>query len=228
MCVAGDLANHDRAAAGGGRRPRKCDSRGVPPTAPDLEIIAALRRGDAGANDRFLKAYADRIFSFGMMVCGHREDAEDIAQESMVAALKAIPQLRAPKAFHVWLYRIVKNACYRQRSLYLRDPPPAPLSLDDLAAAGAEVEATAAWPDVTLLREEARQQVQQAVAALPAEDRLIVLLRDFEDLSTAEVARVMELGESAVKMRLHRARRKLRQTLDPYFAPAPAPTAPPS
>ena len=191
---------------------------------PDLNLVRALRQGEPGATERFLDAYAARIFSFGMMVCGHREDAEDIAQESMVAALKAVPGLREPEAFHVWLFRIVKNACYRQRGLHRQEPPPPAVPLEDLSDAelhdgGTESEARAAWPDAMLLQEETRRHVQQAIAALSAEDRLIVLLRDFEELSTTEVARVMDIGESAVKMRLHRARRKLRQTLEPYFAP---------
>ena len=172
----------------------------------DLELIEALRRGEAGAEERFLKAYYQRIFSFGMMVCGHREDAEDITQESLVAALKSVGQLRSPGAFHVWLFRIVRNACYRQRSL--RHGEREPVSMEDLPEA--EVRAGGvAWPDQMLLQEETRQMVQAAIATLPAQDRLVVLLRDFEELSTAEVAKIMELNAAAVKMRLHRARRLL-------------------
>jgi RNA polymerase sigma-70 factor (ECF subfamily) len=192
---------------------------------PDLELIDALRRGEAGATERFLDIYMPRVFSFGMLVCGHREDAEDIAQESLLSALKAVPELRAPESFHVWLFRIVKRACYRQRGLH-RNQGPA-VSLEDLPDAGAELEGGAAWPDAMLLREETRRRVQEALATLPAEDRLIVLLRDFEELSTPEVAKIMDLGESAVKMRLHRARLKLRRVLEPGAAPAtPASSTP--
>ena len=190
---------------------------------PDLDLIDALRRGEPGATQRFLDAYMPRIFSFGMMVCGHREDAEDIAQESLLSALKAVPELRAPESFHVWLFRIVKRACYRQRGLHRHQGPP--VSLEELPQAGAELEAGAAWPDELLLREETRRQVQQALAALPADDRLIVLLRDFEELPTSDVATIMDLGESAVKMRLHRARHKLRHLLGPGAAPAAPPPA---
>ncbi|HVA64963.1 MAG TPA: sigma-70 family RNA polymerase sigma factor [Terriglobales bacterium] len=177
----------------------------------DLELIEALRRGAAGAEERFLKAYYQRIFSFGMMVCGHREDAEDITQESLVAALKSVKDLRSPGAFHVWLFRIVRNACYRQRSLRHGEQQE-PVSMEDLPEADANAGGVA-WPDQMLLQEETRRMVQAAIATLPAQDRLVVLLRDFEELSTAEVAKIMELNAAAVKMRLHRARRKLRAAL---------------
>ncbi len=177
----------------------------------DLELIEALRRGEAGAEERFLKAYYERIFSFGMMVCGHREDAEDITQESLVAALKSVGQLRSPGAFHVWLFRIVRNACYRQRSLQ-RHGEQERVSMDELPEADAAAGGVA-WPDQMLLQEETRQMVQAAIGTLPAPDRLVVLLRDFEELSTAEVGKIMELNAAAVKMRLHRARRKLRTAL---------------
>lgn len=186
---------------------------------PDLELIEALRRGDTGAADRFLQAYQERIFAFGMMVCGHREDAEDIAQESLLSALHSVAHLRSPEAFHVWLFRIVRNACYRQRRVS-RHATQEPVSLDELPEAALIPAATAGeagWPEQMLLRDETRQVVQEAIARLPAQDRLIVLLRDFESLSTEEVASIMELGLSATKMRLQRARQKLRRGLEPYF-----------
>lgn len=195
---------------------------------PDVELIEALRRGDAGATERFLDAYQERIFSFGMMVCGHREDAEDIAQESLVSALQSVSQLRSPEAFHVWLFRIVRNACYRQRQVS-RHRGQEPVSFDDLPGADSAAELAddkTEWPDRALLREETRRLVQQAIAKLPAQDRLILLLRDFENLSTEEVASIMDLGISAVKMRLLRARHKLRRELEPYFFTQGVPARP--
>lgn len=190
--------------------------------APDVELIEALRKGEAGAADRFLQAYQERIFSFGMMVCGHREDAEDIAQESLLSALRSVSQLRSPEAFHVWLFRIVRNACQRQRQLS-RHGWQEPLSLEDLPETGGDEPAgdRAAWPEHMLLQDETRQLVRQAISRLPSQDRLIILLRDFENLSAEEVATIMDLGLSAVKMRLHRARRKLRRELEPYVRSHP-------
>lgn len=192
---------------------------------PDIELIEALRRGDTGAAERFLQAYQERIFAFGMMVCGHREDAEDIAQESLLSALHSVAQLRSPEAFHVWLFRIVRNACYRQRRVS-RHAAQAPVPLDEVPETAMLAEAAtdeASWPEQMLLREETRRVVQEAIARLPAQDRLIVLLRDFENLSTEEVAKIMDLGLSATKMRLQRARQKLRRELEPYLRSRTAP-----
>jgi RNA polymerase sigma-70 factor (ECF subfamily) len=192
---------------------------------PDIELIEALRRGDTGAAERFLQAYQERIFAFGMMVCGHREDAEDIAQESLLSALHSVAQLRSPEAFHVWLFRIVRNACYRQRRVS-RHAAQAPVPLDEVPETALLAEAAteeASWPEQMLLRDETRRVVQEAISRLPAQDRLIVLLRDFENLSTEEVAQIMDLGLSATKMRLQRARQKLRRELEPYFRSRTAP-----
>jgi RNA polymerase sigma-70 factor (ECF subfamily) len=190
---------------------------------PDIDLVEALRRGDIGAAERFLQTYQERVFAFGMMVCGHREDAEDITQESLLSALHSVTQLRSPEAFHVWLFRIVRNACYRQRRVS-RHATQEPVSLDELPEAALMTEATdeAGWPEQMLLRDETRQVVQEAISRLPAQDRLIVLLRDFENLSTEEVAQIMDLRLSATKMRLQRVRQKLRRELEPYFRPRPA------
>ena len=180
--------------------------------------IERLRSGDPAAVQRFLDTYQQRIFSFGMMVCGHREDAEDIAQLSLVSALHSVRQLRSAEAFHVWLYRIVRHACYRQRRKHqlLRHATP----LQDLEAQAGSVPTApgSEGPEAMLLRDEVRDQLQRAVATLSAPDRLVLLLRDFENLSTEEVARVMGLGVSAVKMRLHRARLRVRRELEAHSA----------
>jgi len=184
--------------------------------------IDKLRSGDAAAVQHFLDTYQQRIFSFGMMVCGHREDAEDIAQQSLVSALHSVRQLRSAEAFHVWLYRIVRNACYRQRRKHqlLRNAA----SLQEMEDQGRGLESTQASqsPEASLLQDEVRDQLQQAVAKLSAPDRLVLLLRDFENLSTDEVAQVMGLGVSAVKMRLQRARRRVRRELEARYGPGKA------
>ncbi len=183
----------------------------------DEALLNRLRAGDAAARDEFLALYQPRIFSFGMMVCGHREDAEDIAQDAILQALGAITGLRSPEAFSVWLFRIVKNACHRQRRRQ-RVGNGQPLELEEAQAAELPDPSTQAQPEAAAIRLQTQQLIRTAIDALPPEDRLLLLLRDFEELPVAEVAEVMGLGESAVKMRLLRVRRKLRDRLQPQFA----------
>ncbi len=181
------------------------------------ELLARLRSGDPRARDEFLARYHPRIFSFGLMVCGHHEDAEDIAQDATLRALEAVTRLRSAEAFSVWLFRIVRHACLRQR----RQQRIGGEAARPLARSGAETlpdPGLAAQPEAAAIHSQTRDLIRAALDELSAADRLLILLRDYEELPVGQIAQVLGLGESAVKMRLLRIRRRLRQRLQPQFS----------
>jgi RNA polymerase sigma-70 factor (ECF subfamily) len=187
-----------------------------PPDA-DGELLARVQAGEPAAFDAFVERWGDRIYRFGLRVCGEREDARDVAQDTLIRAFQSLKDLREPRAVKSWLYRIVANACLMKRRRGKFEPRQE-LSLDELRPAGAE-EAALEIPDVSNLpddaleREELRRTVREAVALLPEHYRVVLVLRDMEQLSTREVCEALGLPETTVKMRLHRARLMVRRQL---------------
>src|SRR5208283_796533 len=139
-------------------------------------------RGDANAFDRFVEHFRAKIFHYSWLMCGQREDAEDVAQETLLKVFESFDQLREPERVRSWVFRIAKNAClmHRRKSVFA---PAHELSLDQLEPAE-EVADQARPPDIDLLRSELRNVLDRVIAELPPPYRAVVLLRDIEELST--------------------------------------------
>ena len=196
----------------------------------DAELLAAIERGEEGAFDTFVERYGRRLFAFGVQMCGQHEDAEDVFQETLLRAFRSLESVRDPGAVRTWLYRVVANQCLMMRR---RDKPERNLPLDPedldrafspgLGRAGKGDRAdiapgllrAAELPEDAAVRSELRRELDAALRLLPKNLRIVLLLREVEGLSTKETAEVLDLGESAVKMRLSRARRQLREGLLP-------------
>ncbi|RMG45172.1 MAG: sigma-70 family RNA polymerase sigma factor [Acidobacteria bacterium] len=186
----------------------------------DAQLLEAIRERRAGAFDAFVERYGKRLLAFGLRMCGHREDAEDVFQETLLKAYAAAASLRDPGALRTWLYRVAANQCLMKRRSEKNSARE--LSLDALKPSGwedglaGEIPDWSALPDDEAQRAELRAELERAIGALPPEHRAVVLLRDVEGLSTRETADVLGLGVPAVKMRLHRARMHLRERLAAY------------
>ena len=184
-------------------------------------LARRLRDGDAGAFEEFVDLFRNRLFRFSLMTCGQREDAEEVAQETLMKVFENFGQLRDPDHVRAWVFRIAKNVCYlkRRKSVFA---PQQELSLDELmpswtdTAEGRKLEIAdwTALPDELAIRGEMDGMVREAIRELPEANRSVLLLRDVENLTTAETAHVLELSEDAVKQRLHRARLAVRRKLD--------------
>ncbi|MFN7997968.1 MAG: sigma-70 family RNA polymerase sigma factor [Bryobacteraceae bacterium] len=192
--------------------------------ATETQLATDLIAGKPEAFDRFVEHFRTRIFQYSWLMCGHREDAEEVAQDTLMKVFENFDQLREPDHVRAWVLRIAKNFCLmkRRKSLFA---PTQELSLDEfmpvLEREGDRVKIQMAdWsnlPDDSVLRNELRQVLDSAIAELPEIYRVVMLLRDVEELSTEETAQVLDLSADAVKTRLHRARLAIRQKLDAYL-----------
>jgi RNA polymerase sigma-70 factor (ECF subfamily) len=194
---------------------------------PELEnAIIEVRKGDPAAMERALALLQQTAFSFSMKVCGHREDAEDTAQETLLRTVSQLPQFDSSEALAVWLYKVARSRCLmsRRRSKFA---PKQTLSLDDLLPDRSQLEALTAshegGPEQQLLRAENREELQRAVLKIPPDYRMVLVLHDMEELSNEEVAKITGLREGTVRVRLHRARVFLRNQLARKIKPAPTP-----
>lgn len=168
-------------------------------------------------------------------MCGDREDAEEVAQETLLKVFESFDQLRDPERVRPWVFRIAKNACLmkRRKSVFA---PAHELSLEQFLPARNEADGDvkieiADWshlPDDQVLQSEMKRVLDRAIGELPEIYRVVILLRDLEELSTEETAHILDVTEDTVKQRLHRARLALRETLDEHLragrpvAPGPA------
>jgi len=190
----------------------------------EAELARRLMAGEMEAFDRFVEVFRKKIFNYSLQMCRQREDAEEVAQEALLKAFENFDQLREPERVRSWLFRIARNACLmmRRKSVFA---PTQELSLDEFLPASQsdgtprrlEIADWSALPDDQALRGELRDVIQQAIAGLPEIYRAVILLRDVEELSTAETAEILETNAEVVKTRLHRARLAVRQKLDGYL-----------
>jgi RNA polymerase sigma-70 factor (ECF subfamily) len=190
----------------------------------EIQLARDLMAGQPEAFDRFVEHFRAKIFQYSWLMCGHREDAEEVSQETLLRVFENFNQLRQPERVRAWVLRIAKNFCLmkRRRSQFA---PTQELSLDEYMPAldrdGGHVKLQIAdWsslPEDRMLRAELRRILDQAIARLPDTYRSVILLRDVEDLSTEETAQVLDLSVDVIKTRLHRARLAIRQEVDRYL-----------
>jgi RNA polymerase sigma-70 factor (ECF subfamily) len=184
-------------------------------------IVDAARSGDAGALDLLLSRYQPNILRFGMKMCGDVEDAKDVLQETLLAAARTLHGFRGDARVSTWLYTIARSFCIKKRRRRVREPEV--VSLESEAPLAGAVPDRTPDPERSLATKEVAAEIESAIGALEPGTREVLLLRDVEGLSAAETAEVTGLSVAAVKSRLHRARRDVRDRLAPLLAPARTP-----
>lgn len=184
--------------------------------------------GETTDEDRFLsfedihKKYQEKIFNLILRLVNDREDAEDLTVETFVNAFRHWDRFRGEARVSTWLHQIAVNNCKNRFKQRDRRREREPVSLDDNieTESGELTREVADWrhaPERVLLDAEMTERVQRAVDALPEEYRTVLILAQNDDLSYEEIARITGLSVPAVKTRLHRARSKVRQRLEPYL-----------
>ncbi|MGV9264362.1 RNA polymerase sigma factor [Kitasatospora sp. NPDC003701] len=176
---------------------------------PGEQLVFAAQRGDVDSLAALVSGAHPHVRRFARSLCATPEDAEDAAQEALIILYRKIGMLRASGALASWMFRIVRNECLRRARMLRREHPP----VGDDTALSAE--------DEVLQRLEAGR-VAAAIAALPADQRRVLVMRDIQGLSGRTVADALGLSSAAMKSRLHRARTAVRCSL--RAAPAPGGT----
>ena len=174
------------------------------------ELVTKARSGDREAFDELVKAtYAD-TYTLAYRLTGDEEDARDVVQEAYLRAFRGLKRFRGDAQFTTWMYRITANCASTflgKRGRHRHDELPDEVPLD--------VDRPAGNPEATLDASASRAQLQDALRRLPPRLRSVVLLRDVYDLPHESIAAELGISESAAKVRLRRARCKLREELYP-------------
>ena len=185
------------------------------------EALKILKSGNHDDAERALETLQGVVYGFGMKVCGSHEDAQDTAQETLIRLARQLREFPDARALSVWLYKVAKTQCLmsRRKSKFA---PAQMLSIDSMMPKEADVLLAGAksgqiTPEDIALNQELRTRLEKAILALPKHYRLVLILRDMEQLDTREVAEVMGISEETAKMRLHRARASVRKALAGYL-----------
>lgn len=184
---------------------------------PELEnALQEIKTGTPEGVERALSSLQQTVFSFSLKACGHREDAEDTAQETLARTMPHLPKFDSPQALAVYLYKVARSRCLisRRRSKFA---PKQHLSLDEVLPDREQLASLLAsgepGPEQQLLRKENAGELRRALLRIPPGYRQVLVLHDMEELTTREVAEITRLREGTVRVRLHRARAYLRNEL---------------
>lgn len=175
----------------------------------ERRLLQKAQEGDRKAFEALVALHSRRVYNLALGYTGRHHDAEEIAQTVFVKVWKALPQFRGASAFSTWLYRLTLNACtdhYRREKKRRGD-----LSLDDPDLS--PIRDAAPSPEEIVIQREEEAILRKALAELPEQHRVILILREMDGLDYQEIAQVLELQVGTVKSRLARARRALREKL---------------
>ncbi len=176
------------------------------------ELVAAARDGDRNAFDELVKATYLDTYTLAFRLTGDEEDACDVVQESYLRAYRGLKRFRGDAQFSTWMYRITANCASTylgKRKRNRHDELTDDIAVDEQVAVNPEAQADAAA---------LRGRLQDALRELPPRLRAVVILRDIYDLPHDAIAAELGISESAAKVRLHRARRKLRDDVFPRMS----------
>jgi RNA polymerase sigma-70 factor, ECF subfamily len=196
------------------------------PTHLDNEnvLVAEARAGNAESFATLINQYDRHIYRLALNITGNQEDAEDVLQDSFLKAYSNLGQFQGDSRFYTWLVRIAVNEALmklrkRRGAAWVSLDEPA--ETDDRSLIPREIEDWGENPEQSYARVELQDILNQAMEELEPQFRTVFLLRDVEEFSTKETAKMLNLSVPAVKSRLLRARLKLREQLNKYFRRGP-------
>ena len=187
----------------------------------DHHLIAEFKAGSMDAMEKIVGRYEDRIFTFGLKMCGHLQDAEDIAQETFLNAFRYLKDFRGETKLKNWLFKIAARACMRKRRKKKCEPDHE-ISLDsfiheDGSDGKYEIPDWSDDPSDNVMRAELKKIIDVAIQTLPHKYRLVFNLREIEGFNTKETAEILEISTQSVKTRLHRARLFMREEISKQY-----------
>lgn len=184
-------------------------------TDPLAEVIARAQRREPQAFDQLLEAYGARLYGYFYRLCGSRHEAEDLLQETFVRLVRRIDQYQHDGHFEAWLFRIATNLVRdRLRRLRRRHEVQPDGEIGENGESGMLEASKESQPDSQLSLQEEIDRLQGALARLSEEEREVIILRHFSQLSFREIAELMGTPLGTALARAHRGLRRLRQLME--------------
>ena len=195
----------------------------------ESELVQRARQGDEGAFAALVEQNQSRIFNLALRMTGNPDDAAELAQEALINAWKGLSKFQGGSSFATWLYRLTSNACIDfLRREKRRSGLSMTVSLDeDEEERQVELPDLRYSPEVEAERRELHAAIREGLETLSEEHRKVLVLRELDGLSYAQIGQILGLEEGTVKSRIARARVALRKYLvsTGNFSPPPSSTS---
>lgn len=195
----------------------------------DLKLLERVRSGDRDAFSTLVEPYAPRVYSVLVRMTQDRAAAEDLLQDALLQAYRAIDRFRGESSVYTWLHRIAVNKALnwlrRVKGKIRFESLDEPVSRGD-GEMRREVVDARETPERRSAQQEMGEVIEEAISTLSDGNRIVFTLREIEGLGFDEIARTLECTEEAVRTRLHRAKKELKERLRPYLEHAGGHRAP--
>jgi RNA polymerase sigma-70 factor (ECF subfamily) len=187
----------------------------------DTDLILRINNGETELFETLLARYETKLYNFGLRMCKDTSDAEDLVQETFINIFKYLHGFRMESKFKNWAYKIAASVCMKIKKK--NNVPERDISMEDILPdkekeISGKIPSWANQPVDALMNKEMYGKIKHEMDRLPPNYRIVLVLRDMEGFSTKEVADIINVSESNVKVRLHRARSFVREGLKGYFS----------
>ena len=174
----------------------------------DADLIARCLSGEEGAFDLLAGRWHRRLYNFVLRyIGGDREEAQDLCQQTLLRAYQGLGRLREPERFSTWLYQIAVNACRDEFSRRQQRPT---VSMEEV---GEPVDPAQGGAELGALRRDLRDWLERGLQAIPEEQRLVVVMKEYQQLKFTEIADILKVPVNTIKSRLYYGLNNLRKVL---------------
>ncbi|NRD22901.1 sigma-70 family RNA polymerase sigma factor [Winogradskyella litoriviva] len=181
-------------------------------TNDDQLLIKAINNGDTKAFAILVNRYKDLVYTLALRMLKHREEAEEVAQDSFVKIFRSLNKFKGDSKFSTWIYRVTYNTCLdriKKNKKYISNVAIDEFTFNKLGTLDNALD--------HLIKEEKQALIKKCINKLPEKSSVLLTLFYFEDLSLDEIAKIINMEANTVKVKLFRARKKLAVILEQYL-----------
>mgnify|MGYP001120133456 CR=1 FL=1 len=183
-------------------------------TNEDQILIESIENGDTKAYAQLVNRYKDLVFTLAIRMLKHREEAEEVAQDTFIKVFKSLHKFKGDSKFSTWIYKVTYNTCLdriKKNKKYLNDVAIDEFTFNKLDTIDDALE--------NMIKEEKNTLIKNCINKLPEDSSALLTLFYFEELSLEEIAKIINIEANTVKVKLFRARKKLAAILEQYLKP---------
>jgi RNA polymerase sigma-70 factor (ECF subfamily) len=183
-------------------------------TNQDQILIESIKNGDTKAYAQLVNRYKDMVFTLALRMLKHKEEAEEVAQDTFIKVFKSLDKFKGDSKFSTWIYKITYNTCLdriKKNKKYLKDVAIDEFTFNKLDTIDNALD--------NLIKEEKHTLIKNCINKLPEDSSALLTLFYFEELSLEEISKIISVEANTVKVKLFRARKKLAVVLEQYMQP---------